>query len=438
MSVSEMNETTGAVHDARRDDPPGIVNLRRLFLLRNIAIAGQALAVGIVFFVLHISLPLAPMAAVIAALAALNAATWIRLRAGRPVSDKEFFFQLAADAAALTGLLYFSGGATNPFVSFFLLPLAITATVLPQGYTWAMAALTAACYTLLMVFHVPLPESTMRGSGFGLHVFGMWLGFMLSAGLIAYFVVRMADTLRERDRLLAAAREQALRDERLIALAALAAGAAHELGTPLGTMAIVTKDLEREYAERGDDELTGRLRLLREQVDRCKEALSTISASAGEIRAESGQLMPLDGYLEEVMRSWRGLRPGISLDYRLQGTQPAPRIIAERTLSQALINILNNAADASPGNVELDARWDDRALVIEVCDRGPGLSPTVSESAGRTVFSTKAQGLGLGLFLVHAVIGRLGGRVTLFNREGGGACTRVVLPLSRLYMESPS
>ena len=272
-------------------------------------------------------------------------------------------------------------------------------------------------------------------SGFTQHVFGMWFGFVFSAGLIATFVTNMASTLRERDRVLAQAREQALRDERLVALGTLAAGAAHELGTPLGTMAIVTDELVQDYPADKDAELHDNLQLIRGQIDRCKDALSVISASAGELRADAGSAQPVDIYLEQVIEQWRSERPGIAFQHHIAGDSPAPQIMADRALTQALTNILNNAADASPQWVELRAQWTPQQLVVEINDQGPGLNESASHTVGKAPYSSKEHGLGLGLYLAHAVIGRLGGEVTLFNRDAnakqpGGLCTRITLPLS--------
>lgn len=405
-------------------------NLRRLFILRNIAILGQLVVIGIAVTFLSISLSLLPLLAIISALAVWNIFTWLRLRTMRPVSDREFFLQMLPDVFALTGVLYFSGGATNPFAWIFLLPLIIAATILPKTYTWAMAGLTTACYSLLMKYYVALPYSHMdHGDGFGQHVFGMWFGFTLTAALIAYFISDMASTLRERDRILAKAREQALRDERLIALGTLAAGAAHELGTPLGTMAILVGEMEKDYPGETFQDLHEKLPILREQIKRCKEALSTISSSAGKDKAESGRLMLVDYYLEDVITQWQKLRPGVRLQHKLEGNRPAPSILADEVLYQALTSILNNAADASPENIELDAQWNTEKLQIEVRDRGNGLSQAAQSSIGKSVFTTKEHGLGLGLFLAHASINRLGGEVELINRKGGGVCTRVTIPL---------
>ena len=429
---------------------PANSNLRRLFMLRNVEIAGQAVAVGVVTQTLGIVLPLYQMLAVLGLLALCNALTWLRIRQPWAVTDLELFVQLLIDTAALAALLYFSGGSTNPFVSLFLLPLTIAATTLSRLYTWSMALLTLGCYTLLMFYYVPLPQSVAEhsllgtlaagasvhdhagmehGDGFGLHVLGMWFTFLVSAGLIAFFVVRMAASIRERDRLLARAREDALRHEQIIALGTLAAGAAHELGTPLSTMAVVTKELQREHADH--PQLAESLATLREQVEQCKHILSRMLASAGHARAEGGERQAVDTYLSELLDKWRLMRPEVRADAVWQGLEPPPGILAEQTLSQALLNLFNNAADASPDQVEVRGRWDARQLRMEICDRGAGLAPDVMQSAGRPFFTTKAagQGFGLGLFLANASIERAGGTVRLYNREGGGARVEVTLPL---------
>jgi two-component system sensor histidine kinase RegB len=298
-----------------------------------------------------------------------------------------------------------------------------------------MAAFTVICYSILMFNYWPMPHvHSQHGSEFDLHVMGMWLGFMVSGGLIAYFVVKMGQTLRERDAVLAAMREEQLRNERILALGTLATGAAHELGTPLSTMAVLLKEMERDASD--DTETAARLGILRDQVNRCKQLLSSLSASVGHARAEAGSGMPLDDYLQKLLADWRTMRPAVRIDAVYDGPRPAPRILTEQTLSQAIINILNNAADASPEQIEMEARWDRDNLQIEIRDRGPGFAPAVEKNAGTPFFTTKepGQGLGLGLFLAHATLHRFGSKVELLNREGGGACTRLALPLSQLLV----
>jgi two-component system sensor histidine kinase RegB len=265
--------------------------------------------------------------------------------------------------------------------------------------------------------------------GFQMHVFGMWLGFVFSAGFVAVIIVGLAHSLRERDRNLAEAREQALQNERIVALGTLAAGAAHELGTPLGTMAILAAELEREYTNAGHDDLLRKLGILRKQVDRCKEALSVMSASAGAGRAESGHRMTVRKYLDAVLAEWRQQYPHAGLEALVSEAAPAAMVVAERTLTQALLNVLNNAADASPETVMLEANWSDTELTLRISDRGPGLREDIHEQLGKQPVTTKPEGLGVGLYLAHATIRRLGGDMGVSNRSQGGTTVRITMPL---------
>lgn len=419
-------------------------NLRWLFVLRNLMIGGEAMVILLCVYGLEMPLREAPLWGILTLMAIFNWWTWLRLSSREPIAEFELFVQLSFDVLAITGILFFTGGATNPLAWFFLLPLIIAATVLTQEYTWYMVIFTSGCYTLLMGFYQPLPEiqpmtlhaegshfghTLMEGNDLKLHVFGMWFGFVFSAVLVAYFVVEMANTLREQERRLAEIREQNLRSERVLALGTLAAGAAHEIGTPLGTMAILISEIQDDFDCAQHGELLDKMRILKEQVARCKQALSVMSASAGEIRAESGSIEPLVAYLDATVESWRRQRRETRLDYRRSGPTPAPGILAEQTLTHALINILNNAVDVSPEGIELVVRWDHDRVDLSILDRGPGIEPGVSERLGKVPVSTKEQGLGVGLFLAFATIERLGGRIEMVPRTKGGTCTHIVLPL---------
>ena len=409
------------------------INLRRLVVLRAIALGGQALAVGVAVDTLHMALPLRPLVLILAAMAVVNLFTWLRLRRPWPIRDAELFAQLALDVLALTGLLYYTGGSTNPFAPLYLLPLTLTAAALSWAYAWAMAGLTVACYSALLFVYVPLPGThAMHGEEFQLHVVGMWLGFLLSAGLIAWFAVKMAATLRSRDRLVSAMREQELTHERVLALGTLATGAAHELGTPLSTMAVLVKDLVPEKDVTGET-----ISILHAQIARCKEILGSLSAAAGVVRAESGAPQLLDVWLEELIARWQALRPDVQVQRHWDGARPAPSLVAELTLAQAITNILNNAADASPGAVDIDGRWTEEELTLDIADRGTGLAPEIAKRAGEPFLSTKQEGLGLGLFLAYTTLNRFGGAVQLLNREGGGTLCRLTLPLVALKVSRP-
>ena len=432
-----------AMQDSSRISPQ-LRNLKRLIVLRVIEVAGQVAVIVFASYVMGMGLPVTILFGLSAGLALVNLATWWRAAQPWPVTTIELAAHLIFDIGVLTALLYFAGGSTNPFVTLYLLPLSIAAALLSTRLTWAIAGVTLGCYTFLLFVQQPLPQvpesfallATLMPRGlmgvhadFGWHVLGMWFNFALSAVLIPAFVARMAQSIRERDQRLAVAREQALRSEQLVALGLLAAGAAHELSTPLATMRLIATELEREHS--ADSPLAQDLRLLRAQADQCKRILTNLTADAGVTRAEQASEINCAQYLQRLLEQWQLLRPQITLAADFSGAEPPPRIGAERSLDQALMNLINNAADASPTQVEINGRWDAAQLLIEIRDRGPGISAEVAARAGEAFFTSNGpeRGLGIGLFLANATIERAGGRVSLFNRDGGGACVRITLPL---------
>ncbi|HEY7758134.1 MAG TPA: ATP-binding protein [Burkholderiales bacterium] len=408
-------------------------HLQRLLWLRGVLLAVLAVALPLAALSYGIALPWGWMLVVAASTTALTLHAALRLRQQSPVTERGLFLQLLVDVGALSALLYLSGGPSNPFVSLYLLPLVIAATTLPQRYTWALTALTVGCYAALFLLPAPAPHHAGHGERqFDLHLSGMWVNFVLSAVIICIFVVRMAEAIRRRDALLAAQKEEALRNERIVALGTLAAGAAHELGTPLSTMAVLLREMAEEL--RDDARHAGDIETLRRQVDACKDTITRLSAAAGQPRAEGGAAQPLDRFLLETVDKWRMIRPAASLTARLDGARPAPAIVGEQTLQHAIVNLLNNAADASPDRVELDCDWDAQRLHLEIRDRGQGLTPEARERAGRTLFTTKpgGAGSGIGLLLARATLERLGGRLNLRDRAGGGVITSLELPLHAL------
>lgn len=447
--------------------------LTRLVALRRIEVLTQAGVLILAVAWLKIPLDVVSMAAVIALLAAINLATQWRIDRGGAVTDGELFAQLSIDVVILALLLYLAGGSANPFVSLFIISPTIAAATLPARHAWAMAGVTLLAYTFLMFWNLPLPppqgefsqlaqldallaratgtapEHAGHMSGFALHILGMWLNFVISVSVVAFFLTRMATALKLREQELAAARENALRHEQILSLGTLAAGAAHQLGTPLSTMAVVIRELELSHAnDRNNPELKDDLRLLREQVNHCKQTISQILASAGQTRDESLQSMALDAYLNKLIEEWRLIRPHAPLAVVLEGPQPAPLIAADRRLEQALLNLLDNAADANGSSGEalnFNAHWDAASCSIEILDRGPGLAAEAAQRVGQAFFSTKQAedgsvgGIGIGLFLSNATVEQFGGKVELFNRNDshGGACTRVTLPLARLKAFAP-
>jgi two-component system sensor histidine kinase RegB len=424
-------------YNARMPQPlslsSNVINLRRLNGLRLIVLAAEILVVWLAMTRWMLPLPIRPLAGLFIAVAAASLLTAIRLRLAREISDSELFAQFTVEVLAFTALLYLSGGASNPFAPFYLLPLVLTAMALPVGYAWAMIALTVLSYSLLTRFYVPLPEIHAghgEPRGAGLHDLGMWTGFVFSALLIGGFAVRMGRSVRERDRRIAELHEQRLQQEHLLALGTLATGAAHELGTPLATLAVVLKDTEA-----AEPLGSSRLTLLREQVARCKGILGSLTASTGVLRAESGQAIGLEHWLQGLCARWQRDRAGVQAEISFDGPRPAPCLVVEQTLEHAIINVLNNAADASPQAVRVQVRWTAEDLMLEVCDRGSGLAPELQGRVGTPGLTTKPDGLGLGLFLSLHTLRRFEGEVQLADREGGGTCCRVRLPLASLRID---
>src|SRR5262249_5056158 len=275
--------------------PPAPIaeHLKRLVLLRSVLACVLAATMGVAELGFGVPLRWLAMGALLLLLLAASLFGWLRSQRAH-ITEAELFLQLMLDVTTLSGLLYLSGGSTNPFVSLYLLPLVIAATTLPPLYAWSMAAVTASCYGLLFFYHLPLAvmHAGHTQGEFRIHVIGMWVNFVLSAGLIAFFVGRMARAIRARDAQLARQKEIALRNERIVALGTLAAGAAHELGTPLSTMAVILNELAQDHAD--EPELSRDLATLRQQVGACKQTITHMVAAAGEARAEGGGAQAVD------------------------------------------------------------------------------------------------------------------------------------------------
>jgi two-component system sensor histidine kinase RegB len=343
----------------------------------------------------------------------------------------------------LTLVLYLQGGATNPFVSLYLVPIAISAATLSTRFTVALALFCLLAYSLLMFYYVPMQvlspthEMTFDSEHHSMHigasqqvnwhVAGMWLNFVISTVLITWFGLRMASALRHRDAQLAAVREQQLRDEQLLGIATLAAGTLHELGTPLATMTLLTEDLEnttQEYPGIADD-----VRLLAQQLARCKLSLQNL-ARAAERPSDQLRREAFMDYLDKVLIHWHLLQPGVALKNQVA---PLPVFIrVDSTCEQAIINLLNNAAEASPAGIEISAAADAKAatITITIRDHGPGIDPEAS-NIGKPFVSTRGQGRGLGLFLSNATIERLGGQVGMQPHPAGGTLTTITLPCTQ-------
>lgn len=403
-------------------------NLVRLTFVRGITWTGFLAAILIGIELLGFELEVPAVIAVIVCMAMINVVTWWRLGRPRAVTHHEYLVHLLADVAGLTLLFYFTGGSTNPFITYYLVPVTIAAATLPWRHAWVIAGTAMGAYTFLMVFYQPVPQlSHGHATGpFNLHVLGMWLNFGLSAGLVTFFIYKMAHALRNRDQALSRTREAALRNEQVLAVATQAAGTAHELGTPLSTMAVLLAEMREEA--RGNPALEKDLALLRQQVDTCKSRLQHLVASADRQRLAEPRILDAEQWLTEVVRRWLVLRPDVGHRLEIAGRRGRPWLAVDPTLDQALTNLLNNAADANPDDIAIRLDWSADDVVIDIRDHGPGVAMSIADQLGETFVSTKSKGMGMGLFLTHATINRFGGGVSLYNHPEGGTLTEVILP----------
>ena len=413
-------------------------NLQRLFLLRSVMVAFM-LAATLTLFYLNIPLPKLPITFAVGGMLLLNLMTWLRLQKFSSVTDQELLLQLLGDLIALTVLFYFTGGYSNPLVWMYLLPLTVAAVALKREYAWLLAAIAVSCYSTLVFYYVPLSHLHMHylaGKSLDIHLVGMWLGFVVSAGIIAFFVTRIGQSLRDYDQIMASIREKSLESERALSLGTLAASAAHELGTPLATMAVISKELAQDLSNQ--PEQLEQLAIIRTQIGRCKEILSSITHNAGQSRADAGHGLTLNQFLQEAIQRWRDTRPATELVTELINRSSDSLIFTDRTLSQAIQNLLDNAADASPDRVLLKASWSDDSLDIQIRDFGSGLTEEVKKQLGTPFFSSKnGNGMGLGVYLTEIILAKIGGTLKLSNHSEGGVLTIVQLPLQKLRITRP-
>lgn len=404
-----------------RQDSSAVIRL--LIYLRYLAVIGQLAAVLFVSRYLGMDIPTAPLYITIAALLAFNLVAHALLRPSERFEMVALVVHLCMDLFALTVLLYFTGGPANPFVSLYLVPVALAAISLRVGAMIAKTVLAAALYTFLLEHHVPMPHPHV--GNFDLHVFGMWINFLLCAIIMATVLARFMAIVHEQRRRLAQERERAMRNEALLALGTLAAGTAHELNTPLTTLGLLVDELDRGGHQPDHEDFD----TMRTQIGRCRQHVRTLAELArhgalGEARDQS-----LSDFVDGCIQRWQLLRPGVLVRLNKPPQADAARLKVDPSLPQALINLLDNAADASalasdePG-IEVDINVADDCYSVRILDRGPG--PRPADEADERV--PRGAGLGIGLLISNASIERNGGRVGQYPREDGGCVTLVTLP----------
>ncbi len=398
-------------------------NLWRLTFIRTLVLAAQAGSVGLAYWFDLLPLPWLELAATLGCSMLLCAFTAIRLRTSWPVTELEYAVQLACDLFIHSALLYFSGGSTNPFVSYYLVPLTIAAVTLPWRYSVILSGIALTMYTLLLAQFYPLETFPMYREK--MQIYGMWLSFALAAAVITFFAARMAEELRRQEELRAIRREEGLRDQQLLAVATQAAGAAHELGTPLATMSVLLNEMQQDHQ---DPLLREDLGVLQDQVKLCKQTLQQLVRAAEANRRLAVEIQDVSIWLKEALDRWHLMRPEATYRLLHMGMGEEPRLAPPPDLTQALLNLLNNAADACPEGLEVTLDWDALELTISIRDHGAGVPLAIAEQIGKPFFTTKGKGFGLGLFLSKASVTRAGGSVKLYSHEEGGTLTELRLP----------
>jgi len=405
-----------ADHHPRRN-----VRLDTLVRWRWLAIIGQTTAVLVVHYGLNFELPLWTCLTVIALSASLNVALRLRFHMTQRLEPDRAAWLLAFDTAELAVLLFLTGGLQNPFAFLFLGPVLLSATALPPRFTLMLGALGAACATVLVFVHYPLPWDNDDPLQLPpIYMMGVWLSILLAIGFIGVYAWQITEESRQLADALAATELVLAREQHLSQLDGLAAAAAHELGTPLSTISVIAKELENAIAAdapHGDD-----VRLLREQANRCRDILAKITELSS---SEPFDRTPLTALIEEVVAPHRNF--GVAIDVSVPDDRSAEPVGARNpAILYGLGNILENAVDFASERVVVGAQWNDDAIDVTISDDGPGFAPEILDRIGEPYITTRRRkpndndeeptGLGLGFFIAKTLLERSGATLTFENR----------------------
>ncbi len=408
------------------------LRLNTLIRLRWLAIIGQSVTVMFVAYWLDYPLPVSLCFALIACSAWLNLLLTFRFPSAHRLQPTAALGILTFDALQLAGLLYMTGGLTNPFSLLMTVPVVISATSLPLRMTALLGGFVMAMATALVFVHLPLPWT--NGAELAMpfvYVAGMWTAVMSSIAFTAIYAWRVAEEARLLANALAATELVLQREQHLSALDGLAAAAAHELGTPLATIALVAKEMDRALGK--DTKFREDVTLLRSQSERCRQILKRLTSLSSESEEHLARL-PLTSLVEEVIAPHRDFGISIKLE---PGEQTGPEPVGRRNAGviYGLGNLVENAVDFAASAVTIRWRWDDRSVVFEIVDDGPGFPPEIIDRIGEPYMSTRqgpesGGGLGLGLFIAKTLLERSGATLAFYNanERGKGAVVQIDWP----------
>jgi len=414
----------------------GRVRLLTLVLIRWIAVIGQLLAILGVYFGLGFDLPLGLTLAAVGASILLNVVVSLRYSPAKRLSDREAAYYLTYDILQLAALLFFSGGLMNPFSLLFMVPVTISATVLSLRSTMWLGLVSLTCISGLSGFSMPLPWSGPAPEMPQLYITGIWAALVLSMVFITVYAWRVAEEARRMADALAETQLVLSREQKMSALGGLAAAAAHELGTPLGTIALVAKEVKNQLP--AGSEMAEDMALIAEQTARCRDILGQLSRSPeAEGRGEQFTRVTLAALVQEAVAPVHG--GDIVIEIESLGEGPAPMMTRLPEMLHGLGNFIENAVDFSTVKVIVRADWRDAAeLRVDVIDDGPGFSTDILGRLGEPYITSRklsddgGGGLGLGVFIAKTLLERTGADIEFVNQRGGGAKVGISWPRSEI------
>jgi two-component system sensor histidine kinase RegB len=414
------------------------VRLDTILRLRWLAALGQLAAIFIVVQGLEFDLPIVPCIAIICLSALLNLVLQMAFNPMQRLEPAYAAALLALNIAELAGLLFFTGGLQNPFSFLFLAPVLISATALPTRLTIALGVFAAACATALGFYHMPLPWDGDDPLVLPpIYLFGVWLSILLAIGVTSLYAFQVTEEARKLSDALAATELVLTREQHLTQIDGLAAAAAHELGTPLSTIFLISRELEKTIS--GNSQLADDLRTLREQAQRCRDILAKITqlSSSG----APFDRMPLSTLIEETVAPHRDFGIAIKVRIAVAGASE-PVGMRNPAILYGVGNILENAVDFARDTVEVNAWWNADTVEIVISDDGPGIAPDMLKRIGEPYLSRRRSadeapgehtGLGLGVFIARTLLERTGAKVSFTNRTfpDHGAVVQIAWPRDR-------
>jgi len=338
-----------------------------------------------------------------------------------PVVEFEIFLLLISDVVMLYFLIELSGGSANPFTSSLLVPLALSAALLRKPFSLCVMLVAIAIYASWMFDGDS--HAHMGHSQFSLHLYGMWINFLLSAVILFVFVTYAMDSVSNRENQLQQAREKILRDERLVAVATMTATTAHALGSPLSTMSIILEEAELD----GELDDSSR-RMLNEQLEICKKHLGDIGRATRSGEADAAEPRSIDEFCRLLRDHIQLLRPVENVSFSMAEGIGDIAVQLNQSLVLALANLIENSLQSNSDDTHVSFNLSERKLLIEISDNGSGLPDEVKNQLGQTFISTKQEGWGMGVYLSNSTIEHFGGTISMINRPHGGTLTTVSLP----------